>query len=80
MHSHKFFADDFKQEDAVMSHPTQTPKCRRFKLLTEQELAFKKPDFATKNTLNAEKCADKAFRQFLLESGCESDEYTLFTE
>ena len=64
-----------------MSHLTQLlKKKRRFQGPTEQELALKKARLCNQNTLNAEKHADKAFKDFLRETGAVSVEYTLYSE
>ena len=53
---------------------------RRFKILFDEELAAKKLKLRNQNTLAAERHADKAFKAFLLESGCQSVEYCLYSE
>ena len=69
-----------KCKDTDMSHPTQTPNKKHFAVISDQELALKKARLRNQNTFNAEKHADKAFKQFLQENGAKSVEYQLYTE
>ena len=52
---------------------------KHFKVLTYDELKEKKKTLQNRNSLNAEKRADTAFRKFLNEAGA-SKEYHLFEE
>ena len=49
-------------------------------ILTDQELESKNKAAKNKHTENQNKCADKAFRNFLIKAGCESTEYWLYEE
>ena len=63
-----------------MSHPTKTPAKKRFKVLTDHEIALKRRLLENQHTLNAEKSADTALREFLQEAGCETLDYHLLEE
>ena len=56
------------------------PPNKCFQVLTNDELKAKMEDLENQNSVNSEKRADKAFRQFLSESGSKSVEYHLFEE
>ena len=66
--------------DAKMDQSPKQPSKKQFKQLTDQELTNKRRSLENNNTVNAEKCADKAFKQFLEECGAESTEYYFFEE
>ena len=58
----------------------EAPPKKCFKVLTNDEFKAKMDDLENQNSVNSEKHADKAFRQFLSESGANSVEYHLFKE
>ena len=68
------------KQTTVMSHPTKSPPKKLFKFLSDQELALKRRQMENQHTLNAERNADAAFKEFLKESGCETIEYHLLEE
>ena len=63
-----------------MAEDSKSPPKKRFKQLSDEELKAKRRDLQNGNTLNAEKCADKAFKLFLEVSGSDSAEYYFFEE
>ena len=63
-----------------LSHSTRTPPKKRFKVLSDSEIALKRRQLVNQNTLMAEKNVDTAFKDFLLEIGFEFTEYHLFEE
>ena len=63
-----------------MSELTNSPQKKCFKLLSDAEQKLKRQEQENQNTINAEKRADKEFKLFLTESGCESNEYYYFEE
>ena len=63
-----------------MAEEPKQPQKKCFKQLSDEELKAKRRDLQNSNTLNAEKCADKALKQFLAESGASSVEYYFFEE
>lgn len=58
----------------------QQPQKKRFKVLSNKDLKQKIINQQNENTVNSEKRADKAFKHFLTESGCDSNEYYFFEE
>ena len=63
-----------------MSCDDQPPLKKRFKVISDEELKQKRKEQENQNTINSEKRADKAFKSFLTECGCESNEYYFFEE
>ena len=63
-----------------MAEDGKEPLKKRFKALSDEELLSKRKGLENNNTVNAEKCADKAFKQFLEECGADSTEYYFFEE
>ena len=63
-----------------MSEITKSPEKKRFKVLSSAELKQKIVQPRNDNTEMAERRADKAFKLFLDECGCESNEYYYFEE
>ena len=58
----------------------EEPKKKRFKQLTDEQLNAKRKGLENNHTLNAEKCADKAFKDFLRESGAQCVDYYYYEE
>ena len=56
------------------------PVKKRFKQITDQELIQKRRSLENSNTVNAEKCADRAFKLFLQENGVDSVDYYFYEE
>ena len=49
-------------------------------MLSDEEIKQKKESLKNKNTQNADKRAETAFRNFLSDAGCDSTEFWFFTE
>ena len=53
---------------------------KHFKIMTNAELKAKQQELENKNSLKADKRANKAFRLFLCQANAESEEYQFFEE